>query len=123
MVPVAAMFTYDVKEKDRNKKNEFYWKLYGRTHYSKFSKYVYQEKGVLSEKPYLKPTDSTIIVKIDDAHPLRLFFRKYKAVFTENIIILDPKGAKSLGLSHPSRWQKIVKDLKGSPNLLVTVDF
>lgn len=123
MVPIATMFTFDTLLKDATKRVEFFRKLYGYTEYSYFSKYKYKRTGLLSEIPYLKPTESTIIVKQGDAAAIRVFFLKSKAEFTEHLVILSSDEAKTLGITHPNRWHRLVEDLKGSPNLLVTVDF
>jgi len=121
LVPIAVMFTFDTKNKKTRTK--FYRELYGCINSSNFGKYKYKRKGLLSDTNYIKPTNSTIIIEHKQAPLLRKFLHKNKIKFTENIIILHTKEARILNLKYHDNWDKIIKDLKGSKNLLVTVDF
>lgn len=121
LVHVGVMFTFDTKSKTT--RTRFYRKLYGFKDVSHFGKYHYEREGLLTNIPYLKPTNSTIIVRIRDALLLRKFFKKYNVRFSEHIGFLTIKEAKTLKIANPKKWQEILEDLKGSRDLLVTVDF
>ncbi len=90
-MPTATIFTYDTSHRKLMLRSRFYWKLYGRTHSSKFGKYVYEEKGMLSGIRHLRPTESVVIVGNANAPVLREFFTAENARFSEHKIILSGK--------------------------------
>lgn len=88
---LATIFSYDTSHRKIRLRNKFYWKLYGCKRRSKFGKYVYEEKGLLSDIKHLKPTESVIIVSSVNAVPLRNFLKSENARFSEHKIILNKR--------------------------------
>lgn len=119
---IAIEFTFDLKIKENTERLKFYRGLYGWKSSSNFGKYLYIKDGILSNIKYLKPTRSTIIVSIKNAKVLRNFFKKYKVVFNEKIILLDKLEARKLGFKFSNNFSKIYEELKGNENLNFSVD-
>ena len=116
MVPVGVLFVFKIK------KPKFVRELYGYSDKSNFGRYNYKRDGLLSRLKHTKPSKSAVIVKREEAHVLRSFLKKCNAPFTERLVILDPKEAKRLGIPHHNKWERIIEDLKGSKDLLITVE-
>jgi len=95
----AALFTFDTSHKQLKEKTRFYRELYGYTDSSYFGKYVYERKGILSDIPHLRPTESVVILKSEHRHLLRDFLKKEKVRFSEHKIILSKEEASKINLT------------------------
>lgn len=122
MVPVGMLFRVHLVG-NAKKKMRLIRKLYGYNDRSNFGKYLYKRKGILSSIAYIKAKKSTVIIKREDSKILKGFLTKNKIKFSEHLIFLHENEAKKLGIFYPHKWQYLIEDLKGSPDLLVTVDF
>lgn len=101
-IPVGVMFTYDalLAPPDRVR---FYRRLYGYTDMSNHRRYTYKRSGLLSEIPYLKTTDSTIIVKRSHAQSVRKFFKASGVRYTEHLAILNKREAQKLRIKESKK--------------------
>ncbi len=118
LVPVGILINFEIKREKRNLWRE----LYGYKDYSYYGKHIYKRKGILSNISYIEK-DSGVIVKTQDSEKIKNFLKKHKIKFSEHIIILHKKEAKKLQLPTPNNLNTIIQDLKGSPDLLLTIDF
>lgn len=122
MVPIGMLFRIYLVGNVK-KKMKLIRKLYGYNDRSFYGKYTYKRKGILSSIAYIKTKKSTVIIKREDSKLLKNFLTKNNIKFSEHLIFLHENEAKKLGIFYPHKWQYLIEDLKGSPNLLVTVDF
>jgi hypothetical protein len=77
-------------------KTRFYRELYGYTDSSYFGKYLYERKGILSDIPHLRPTESVIILKPEHSNLVKDFLKKEKVRFSEHKIILTKEETSKL---------------------------
>lgn len=93
---VGTIFTFDTSHKTKWDRVRFFRQLYGYTEFSNFGKYTYYRSGLISNVPYLRPTESVIIINNKHAKLLREFFKNEKVRFSEHRIILTEKESRNL---------------------------
>ncbi len=120
MAPIGVMFTF-ILPKINKEKVKIIRNLYGYSDKSKFGKYIYHRNGIL--KKYIKLKNSVIVIRVDERDHLIKFFLKYSIKYTQHLIMLNNKEAKKLNILKTNKWENIIEDLKGSPNIITYVDF
>lgn len=118
--PIATEFTFDTKGMKKSQRTQFYKNLYG--HKDKTHGYTYIKDGLLSNTKHLKPTNSTIILKVEDTKTLRDFLKKHQTNFYEKLVILNKAEAEELGLKYNNELEKFYKEIQGNKNFRIYLE-
>ena len=96
---IGLEINFNVKIKKSSERVKFYRKLYGYKSYSNHGKYVYLKEGLLSNIPYLKPTNSFIIVSKEDSKKIENFLYKKDVRYKKIKVILEKEDAEKINKS------------------------